>query len=362
LNAYGQSVWLDYISRALIDTGKLKELIDIGLRGLTSNPTIFDKAISTSNDYDTAITELKNAGRSTFEIYDELTIKDIQNAADAFMPVYEKTEGADGYVSLEINPTLAYQTDATISEGKRLFKKVNRPNLMLKVPATDEGFPAVKALLSEAINVNITLIFSLQQYIDTAEAYLSGIEQCIQKNGDVRKVRSVASIFVSRIDTLTDKLLEEKHALTDKQKLEAFMGTAAVANSAIIYARYREIFNANRFLNLQSKGANVQRVLWGSTSTKNPAYSDIKYVKELIGKDTVNTIPESTLRAFIDHGTVQEALTEDAGRAREIITGLFNIDIDINDICDRLLKDGVVAFEKSFVSLLNNIETKASNL
>ncbi|UCG90902.1 MAG: transaldolase [candidate division WOR-3 bacterium] len=363
---FGQSIWLDYISRSLIETGRLKKMIAQGLRGMTSNPTIFDNAVSASADYDKQIAALKMLNKSTFEIYDELTVKDIQAAADLFRPVYEKTNNIDGHISLEVNPKLAYNIKETIEEAKRLYTKVNRPNVMFKVPSTDEGFAAIEELLAEGININITLIFSVQQYTNTAEAYIKGIERLLQKGGDVSTVCSVSSVFVSRIDTLTDKLIDEKStresSIEVRTKLEALKGTAAVANSAMIYKKYQDIFSSNRFKPLQEKGANVQRLLWGSTSTKNPAYSDIKYVTELIGKHTINTIPEHTLDAFLDHGVVKETLTGDTTEAQKIIDDLRRIGIDIDDVCKKLLKDGVVAFEKSFDSLLNAIEQKSKRL
>jgi transaldolase len=362
LAEFGQSVWLDYISRSLIDTGKLKEMISMGLRGMTSNPSIFDKAVSSSNDYDKEIQNLHTTGKSTFEIYDDITVKDIQDAADLLMPIYEKTDGLDGYISLEINPKLAYQTRETIEEGKRLWKKVNRPNLMLKVPSTDNGFSAIEVLVAEGININITLIFSLEQYMKTTQAYIKGIRKLLQKNNDISKVNSVASAFVSRVDTVVDKMLDEKLMeetdTTAKNKLEQLKGKAAVANAALLYKNYVDIFSREEFKTLQKNGANIQRLLWGSTSTKNPAYSDIKYVTELVGKGTVNTIPEKTLDAFLDHGIVTETLTGDIHEAQKIIHDLTCFSIDINDVCQHLLKDGVIAFEKSFDSLLRSIEEK----
>lgn len=362
----GQSVWLDYISRSLIDTGRLKHLVAVGLRGMTSNPTIFDNAVSKSNDYDSRLRALKFEKKNVLEIYDEITIEDIQDAADAFTPVYEETGGLDGYVSLEINPQLANDTDATVAEGKRLHRKVNRPNIMFKVPATDAGFPAIEVLLSESINVNVTLIFSVGQYVRTAEAYLRGLEGLVENRGNARDVRSVASVFVSRIDTLVDKLIEEKAKNgTDARaagEMFRLKGEAAVANSVIIYDRFREIFSGERFRRLQERGCSLQRVLWGSTSTKNPAYSDIKYVSELIGRDTVNTIPQDTLEAFMDHGSARESLPGDVQRAMAILENLRKIGIDIDGVCETLLRDGVAAFQKSFDSLLRAIEQKAAVL
>lgn len=364
LAEYGQSIWLDYISRSLIDSGRLKEMIDQGLRGMTSNPTIFDKAVSSGTDYDASIQRLKKKNKSTFDIYDAITIKDIQDAADTFMPVYEQTHGLDGYVSLEINPKLAYQTQETIQEGMRLHATVNRPNVMFKVPSTEEGFQAVTALLAQGINVNVTLIFSVQQYAKTVKAYMDGITMLLQKKGDARTVHSVASVFVSRIDTATDDLLEAQTGrdAARNNKLEALKGKAAVANSAIIYKKYHDLFSSGEFKQLQKKGSNVQRLLWGSTSTKNPAYSDIKYVSELIAKGTVNTVPEKTIEAFVDHGVVHEALTGDVRNSQKIIDELFTCGIDINTVCENLLEAGVSAFEKSFDSLLQSIEYKAKKL
>lgn len=366
LAEYGQSVWLDYISRALIHTGRLKNLIDDGVCGLTSNPSIFDKAVSKSNDYDLYIQALKENHKTTFEIYDDITVRDVQDAADLFLPGYEETEGLDGYVSLEINPKLAHDVEATIAEGRRLYEKVNRANIMFKVPSTEAGFPAITALLANGINVNVTLIFSRQQYTSTTEAYLHGLERLLESGGDLRTVRAVASVFVSRVDTLVDNLIDtklqsESNGAHTKQ-LEELKGMAAVANSAIIYDKYMATFSSDRFRHLAEKGANVQRLLWGSTSTKNPAYSDIKYVTELIGKNTVNTIPQATLEAFLDHGTVKEALPGDLTQAQKRIGRLQESGIDINEVCKKLLDDGVIAFQKAFDSLLQAIQEKAREL
>jgi len=359
---FGQSVWLDNISRKMIETGQLKKMVELGLRGMTSNPTIFDKTISSSNDYDETILGLSNLGKSTFEIYDDLTIKDIQDAADIFKPIYEKSERLDGYVSLEINPKLAYSSHDTTIEGKRLYQKVKRANIMFKVPATNEGFTAIEDLLARGINVNVTLIFSVEQYSKAAMAYMRGIKRLLENNGDASKVRSVASVFVSRIDTLVDKKISEDIKKENegliKNKLASFKGTAAIANSKLIYKKYLEILSSQEFKELADKGANIQRVLWGSTSTKNPAYSDIKYVTELIAKDTVNTMPEHTFEAFLDHGQVKEALSKDVGDALQILGALKGLGIDIDSVCAKLLREGVVAFENSFASLLNTIEAK----
>lgn len=335
LRKLGQSIWLDNLSRRLIESGELKRMIDLGLLGVTSNPTIFERAISGSADYDERIKKL--TGKPIFEIYDELTIADIAEAADLFRPVYDETQGLDGYLSLEPNPKLAYKAEETIAEVKRLHKKVNRRNVMFKVPGTDEGLPAIEALISEGINVNATLIFSVEQYEKVARTYLKGITKC----GSGEAPRSVASIFVSRIDTAVDKLL----------KREDLKGKAAVANSKLIYQKYLEIFNDRK---------DIQRVLWASTSTKNPAYSDLKYVEELVGKNTVNTVPNETWAALLDHGKAIEAITKSVGEARKAIADLKTEGIDISEVCRQLLADGVVAFERSFDSLLKSIQTKAS--
>lgn len=358
----GQSIWLDSISRSMIETRVLKNLIGLGLRGMTSNPTIFDKAISSGSDYDHLIMELNSRNKTTFEIYDDLTVRDIQDAADMFMPVYERTNGLDGYVSLEINPKLAFNTEETVREGKRLYETVNRPNVMFKVPSTDEGFPAIEELLSAGINVNITLIFSLEQYEKTARAFLTGMKRLLDNNGDLTRMASVASVFVSRIDTAVDKQLDEKIRNEREEDtagtLRSLRGTAAVANSKLIFRKYQEIFSKDEFLKLQNSGARVQRVLWGSTGTKDPAYSDIKYVTELIGSPTVNTLPMKTIQAFLDHGACKETLTQGVKDAQAQLEGLMRFGIDIKEVCAKLLDEGVVAFEKSFDSLLNTIETK----
>ena len=354
LGALGQSVWLDYISRALIKTGRLSELIGLGITGMTSNPTIFDQAIQAGNEYDTQITELKKAGKPIFAIYDDITIADIQAAADVFKPIYERTKGLDGYVSLEINPQLAYKTQETIEEGKRLARKVNRPNVMFKVPATDAGYEAIQTLLAEGINVNVTLIFSLGQYQKTAAAYREGITRLLQHKGDARRVRSVASAFVSRVDIVVDTLLAQHNDAA------SLAGKAAVANAQIIYQAYARIFSGDQFQQLKQQGAATQRVLWGSTGTKNPAYSDVKYVDELIGNDTVNTAPEKTFQAFLDHGVARETLTADADAAQGVIAALKKLGIDVSAVCEQLLADGVVAFEQSFASLLQAIEKKTN--
>ncbi|MFC1666442.1 transaldolase [Candidatus Omnitrophota bacterium] len=356
LNEFGQSIWLDNISRSMLEGGGLEEMIRVGLRGMTSNPTIFDKAIRSSNDYNEKIQELAGLGKSIFEIYDDLTVKDVQDAADIFKAVYDRTGRLDGYVSLEVSPKLAFKTDETLKEAERLFKKVNRPNVMFKIPATDAGFIAIEELLAQGINVNATLIFSAGQYVKTAHAFLKGIGRLLGTGKDLSKTRSVASVFVSRADTAIDNMIEEKNLPI------SLKGKAAVANSKVIFQKYLEIFSGDEFRVFREKGANAQRVLWASTSTKNPAYSDIKYVTELIGKNTVNTLPENTFQAFLDHGVIEEALGADASDKEDVLKQLKDLEIDVDIVCERLLHDGLVAFEKSFDALLSSINKKAGEL
>ena len=360
----GQSLWLDYIRRPLLETGALQKWVDDGLRGMTSNPSIFNQAISQSQDYDAKISQLKAAGKTAFEIYDELTIVDIQDACDILKPVYETTKGLDGYVSLEINPQLANDTQASIKEGQRLYAKAARANIMIKVPATPAGFPVIEELLAAGINVNVTLIFSLKQYESTANAFLKGLERLSQKQSDLSTIGSVASVFVSRIDNTVDALLDKKiPTVSQKEKLTFLKGKAAVANCQMVYSKALELMKGSRFQNLLAKGARFQRVLWASTSTKNPAYSDVKYIDDLIAANTVNTVPEKTLKAFMDHGATKIALTGgESGGAGLVLMDLNAQGIDVDAICGKLLADGVVAFEKAFAELIQSIETKAAAL
>jgi transaldolase len=362
LYEFGQSIWLDNISRAIIDNAELSELISVGVSGVTSNPTIFDKSISESSDYDVKIRELKENGLKTFEIYDALTVRDIQDAADLFLLVFNKTNARDGYVSLEVNPLLANKVEETVEEAERLYKKVDRLNVMFKVPATDEGLDAGIKLLSQGININFTLIFSLEQYTKTAKAFIKGAQELLRRKGNLSSISSVASVFVSRIDTSVDKLIDVKSAslsVDKKDAIQKLKGKAAVANVSLIFAKYLEIFSGKEFIALEKEGLKKQRALWASTSTKNPAYSDIKYVTELIAKDTINTVPQSTIDAFIDHGAVKSALSQDTTVAQTIFSSLESFGIDVNRICGDLLKDGVMAFQRSFNSLLRSIELKA---
>lgn len=351
----GQSIWFDYIKRDLITSGELQKLIDMGLRGMTSNPTIFDKAISGSTDYDDDIRQLLDKNHSTEEVYESLALKDISMAADLLLPVYRNTNGYDGYVSIEVNPHLAHKTDETIEQAKRLFKTLNRPNIMVKIPGTLEGLPAITEVIGSGVNVNVTLIFSNEIYKQVAEAYIKGLEKLDADGGDISKIASVASFFVSRVDTSCDKELEAKGN-------KELMGKIAIANSKIAYELSHEIFSGERWENLKLKGAKVQRLLWASTGTKNPDYPDTLYVDELIGAETVNTIPPATLDAFLDHGKLKVTLDKNLNEAREQLTKLAQLGIDLNKITDKLQMDGVKSFADSFDSLMKSISEKVETL
>lgn len=350
----GQSPWLDYISRKLIRSGELKRMIDKGfIYGVTSNPTIFEKAISTSDNYYVDdIACLASEGKSVDEIYDTLTIKDITDTADLFLRLFKKSDGRDGYISLEASPKYAYDTESTIKEVKRLSKLVNRKNVLFKVPATKEGIAAIRALISDGININVTLIFSTTQYENVAQAYIDGLKILKEKGGRLNDVASVASVFVSRIDTAVDR------KLTELGKLDNLKGKIAVANAKCIYERFRRFFSDKDFKALQKKGARIQRVLWGSTGTKNPAYSDVKYVEELIGKDTVNTMPQETLNAFLDHGICKPTLRDGLNEAIKLIDKSNKVGIRLNETCEKLQADGVTAFADSFNKLISSINNK----
>lgn len=355
----GQSPWLDFISRSILDSGALKELISAkGVKGVTSNPSIFEKAISDSKaGYEKDIQRLIAAGATTFEIYDSLTIADIRRACDLFLPVFNETKGGHGFVSLEVSPVLSYKTEETLHEARRLFKAVNRPNLMVKIPATKEGIPAIQAAISEGININITLMFSRKHYHDVAWAYINGLRNFKRKGGDLRKVFSVASVFVSRIDTLLDKKLEAQ-GKNNSEVLE-LRGKAAVANSKQIYQDFKEIFCGREFESLKSAGANVQKVLWGSTSCKNPAYPDLIYVETLVGKDTVNTMPQNTLESLLDHGNVTaDTIEKGIGEANLAVQKLKKAGFNLEVIGEQLQKDGVKLFMDAFDSLMKTIEVK----
>jgi transaldolase/glucose-6-phosphate isomerase len=362
LQKLGQSPWHDNIRRDLLTTGKLRQMVKAGdITGLTSNPTIFEQAIGQTNIYDEALAELALAGKSAAEIFDALSIEDIRAAADVFAPVYKKTGGADGYVSIEVAPAYARDTQTTIKEAKRLWNAVGRPNLMIKIPATKEGLPAIEQSIADGINVNVTLIFSIQRYREVMDAYLAGLERRVKARKPIDHVASVASFFVSRVDTLVDRLLDErikKLGGQDAQELQALKGKAAIANAQLAYAEFRRHFSTVRFSALAAKGARLQRPLWASTSTKNPAYPDVMYVEALIGPDTVNTMPPATLVAYKDHGRPELRLTEEVRDAQRVIEQLEEFGIRMDDVTQQLEDEGVAAFAKSFDTLLAVVETR----
>jgi transaldolase / glucose-6-phosphate isomerase len=359
---YGQSVWLDYIRRDLFTRGELKRLIEEdGLRGMTSNPAIFEKAIAGSTDYADLLQSLaKESGLDATARYEILAIRDIQDAADLLRPVYISSKRRDGYVSLEVSPYLAHQTQPTIAEARRLWKAVQRENLMIKVPGTVEGIPAFKQLISEGINVNVTLLFSQEVYERVAEAYTAGLEQFAARGGDVSKIGSVASFFISRIDSAVDSIaeaqLKQSKDPREQEQLKRLLGRVAIANGKQTYQRYIRIFRGNRWKALSAKGAQTQRVLWASTSTKNPNYCDVLYVEELIGRDTVNTIPPATFDAFRDHGRLRASLTEDLDSADETMETVAKLGISMKEVTDKLTDDGVRLFAEAFDKLLGVVE------
>ena len=366
LQEAGQSLWLDNINRKLITSGALQALIDEGLTGATSNPTIFVKAIGESSDYDEEIRQLVSEGREVPEITDALIIKDIQTAADLFRPVYERTNGGDGFVSIEVAPNLAYRTQETIDTVKALHPQLNRENVMIKIPATKEGLPAIEASTAEGIPINVTLIFSQARYEAVARAYLSGIQSRIEKGLPVGSVRSVASVFVSRVDTAIDRILEARIQATgsdeEKKELTSLLGKAGIANAKMIYQKFKEIFQGPGFQSLQKEGVALQRVLWGSTGTKNPNYSDLLYVEELIGPNTVNTVPPATLDAFKDHGKVRRSLEENLDETRAVLEKLGALGIDIEEITQTLEEEGVKSFSDSFEKLADRLAAKRQSL
>lgn len=355
LSALGQSIWYDNIRRALIDSGELQALLEAGVTGVTSNPSIFEKAIAGSADYDAAIRDLAAENRSAGEIYETLVLEDIQRTADLLRPIYDRTQGTDGYVSLEVSPTLATDTEATVAEARRLHGALDRPNVMIKVPATPDGIPAIETLIGEGINVNVTLIFGLEAYETVAEAYLSGLETLADNGGDLSRVSSVASLFVSRVDAAVDS------ALTDIGNI-SLLGRIAIANSKVAYARFREIMAQGRWQALARQGARPQRLLWASTGTKNPIYPDTLYVDALIGGDTVNTLPPATLDAYVDHGSLRETLAEGLDEAREKLSQLAELGIDIEAVTRKLQDEGVAAFASSFEGLMASIHEKRQKL
>ncbi|MCA9444209.1 MAG: bifunctional transaldolase/phosoglucose isomerase, partial [Candidatus Omnitrophica bacterium] len=356
---YGQSIWLDYLRRQLVVGGELDRLIEEdGLRGMTSNPKIFEKAIGGSHDYDVDIRALALQGNSVSEVYESLSVEDVQSAADKFRPLYEESNGDHGFVSLEVNPHLARDTEGTIKEAKHLWNALNRPNVFIKVPATVEGLPAIRRLIAQGVNVNVTLLFGLPRYRKVAEAYIAGLEDRAGDGAPLDRIRSVASFFLSRIDVLVDPMLEKimKGDDADADLAKELHGEVALSSAKVAYQIYREIFSSERFQKLAALGAQEQRLLWASTSTKNPEYSDIKYIEPLIGEKTINTTPPETLNAYRDHGDPKSRLEEDVEKARETLDRLPDLEIDIDEVTQQLVEEGIEKFNKPFDKLMDTLE------
>jgi transaldolase len=363
LKAHGQSVWYDNIDRGQLVSGQFKRLLDeAGVVGVTANPTIFQKSISHSTAYDEQMTQLIREGKDVNEIYEAMVMRDIQTVADLLRPIYDSTGMKDGYVSLEVSPDLAHDTNKTIAEVRRFWNTVNRPNLMIKIPATPEGLPAVQMALTEGININITLIFALDNYRQVAEAYLSALEERNAGGKDISHIASVASFFVSRVDTLVDRLLEEKARAVGEsvelQKVKVLEGKAAIANARIVYQEFKHIFHAPRFETLKHSGAHAQRPLWASTSTKNPAYRDVLYAEELIGPDTVDTMPLETIENFRDHGRVARTIENNITQAHAELEALEELGIHYHAVTQQLQDEGVQKFADSFHDLFQVIAAK----
>ncbi|WP_372369026.1 transaldolase [Candidatus Uabimicrobium sp. HlEnr_7] len=351
---FSQSIWYDNIQRSLLD--KIKQMIDTGeIVGITSNPTIFDKAIGGSNDYDHMINEhlQKNPQMSTHELYEALVIEDIRDAADLLKGVYDKTNGEDGYVSIEVSPDLAHDTQKTVEEAKHLYQAVDRKNVMIKVPATTAGLSAITQIIALGINVNVTLMFATQDFFDVAEAYVKGLEQLDQGGGDLGSVASVASFFISRMDAAVDKLLPENSELG---------GKVAISYAKDVYQKSLEFYSSDRFVKLQNKGARIQRLLWASTGVKNPAYRDVLYMEELMGANTVNTVPPHTLDAFRDHGNPGARVDKNIEEIGSVLAKVKKLNINLEDIASKLKEDGIASFSKSFASLMKTLEDKKHNL
>jgi transaldolase len=367
---FGQSIWMDNLSRDLIQSGALKDCIENqGIRGVTSNPAIFEKAIAGNAIYDADIEAGIKAKKSVLEIYESLTFDDIRNACDIFRPVYDQTQGLDGYISIEVPPTIADNTESTIAEARRYYQVIDRPNVMIKIPGTAMGLPAVEQVIADGINVNVTLLFSVQSYIDTVWAYVRGLEKRAAEGKDISNIASVASFFLSRIDSKIDDVIESRikegadnPGLTER--LKAIEGKVAIANAKIAYQEYLKVIQSDRWKALSAKGARVQRLLWASTGTKNPAYSDVMYVDELIGPDTVNTLPPSTIEACADHCNVENRVATGVDEARQVIASLSDPDIyiDLDRVMAELLEDGIVKFVQPFESLLSSLQDKVQRL
>jgi transaldolase len=361
LAAAGQSIWLDNIRRNMFASGELAGLIGQGLRGMTSNPTIFEHAIGAGNDYDEQLQSLVATERDPQKLFEALAIQDIRSACDAFAPVFKETNKLDGYVSLEVSPTLAHDTQGTIDAAKRLWAAVDRPNVMIKIPGTAEGVPAVRAAIAAGINVNVTLLFAVSAYADAATAYIEGLEDRVKAGLPIDAIASVASVFVSRIDTAIDKLIDEK--IAQGAALSDLHGKAGVANLKMTYKKFQDLFHGERFAALAAKGAKVQRPLWASTSTKNPAYFDLMYVVSVVGPDTVNTVPPNTLTALLDHGVIEpNTVTADLAGAQATMDQLAAAGISVKDVTDKLVVDGVKSFADSFDAMLQAIAGKQQQL
>lgn len=363
LLGHGQSVWLDELTRDWLESGQLETWIrEEGLRGVTSNPSIFEKAIANSSQYDAQVRELARKGLGAADIYDTVTLQDIRAACDAFLPLYESSGGHDGFVSHEVSPRLAYDTWGTIHEARRLWKAVDRPNVMIKIPATPEGMPAIRECLEDGLNINITLMFSLAHYDAVAEAYLSALEARVAAGEPLDRVASVASFFVSRVDSLVDGLLDARLKGVgdplEAERMRSLRGQAAVANAKRAYRRYQQVFTSDRFAELERHGARTQRVLWASTSTKDPAYSDVKYVEELIGPHTVNTLPLETVEAFRDHGAVVPTLSRNLEQADEVVRALGVLGMDLLEIGETLSAQGVDKFAAALDGVLATVEKR----
>ena len=367
LKTHGQSVWFDNIDRAQLISGQFKRLLDEdGVVGVTANPTIFQKSISQGHAYDEQITQLIKEGKSTNEIYEALVMRDICTVADILRPIYDRTNRQDGFVSLEVSPDLAHDTGSTLSEVRRFWKTVDRPNLMIKIPATPEGIPAIQQALTEGININITLIFSLDNYRQVADAYLSALEERNAEGKNISHIASVASFFVSRVDTLVDRVLEDRIKATsdsaEQQKLKSLEGKAAIANARLVYQEFKRIFGTPRFESLKHSGAHVQRPLWASTSTKNPAYRDVLYAEELIGPDTVDTMPLETIENFRDHGRVSRTIENNIPQAKAELAALEEVGIHYDQVTQQLQDEGVQKFADSFHELFKGIESKKQSI
>jgi transaldolase len=364
LLAYGQSPWLDFIRRNILLNGDLKKMInEDGLRGMTSNPAIFEKAITAGDDYNDIIKAADAKSSSAMALYEKIAIRDVQDACDIFKSVHAETTGRDGYVSLEVSPNLAFDTQGTIDEARRLWKAVARPNVMIKIPATTEGIPAIRQALEDGININITLLFAQSAYEQVAEAYLSALEARVAKGQDISHIASVASFFVSRIDSLVDSkidaMLKTETDTRKKAQLESLLGKVAIANARRTYAKYQELFGGARWKALAAKAGQTQRLLWASTSTKNPKYRDVLYVEELIGADTVDTIPPATFDAFRDHGKLRPSLTENLDGANKTMNDLETAGISMKEVTDKLIADAVKLFQDPFKQLLDTIAKHA---